>query len=468
MNQGEVPENIPLTIIEVLSSSDGMTGFIKLTKQGENPEPATKEKMIEALTANGVIYGLKESSIEKLAARPIYNIKIEVAKGLCPVDGQDGQVTYYVKRDMEYQPEYSLEGSVDYKNLDYFQIVKKNQILAEIMKKTEGKEGINIFGAAVPARNGRPESSPAGKNTRLIQDGTVLVSDCDGVIRFIRDTIDVNEILKINSDVDQLTGNINFSGDVSVEGDVCDGFTVRSGGNVIVKGVVSDAAIDADGNVHISKGINGGGGNNEIIVRGDLRCKYIENANIHVEGNICADYIINSNVLCMGNIELSGSRELIAGGEIKVLGELFAKDIGAENERITKIEILGIKILDTEKISSLTKDRDDLAEEQQLLTDYFTKFSKSRLSAGDDFIEKMAVLKKQIIIVKDKIELLNNQIQQLQREWTMEYPGSVSCRRKMYQGVKINFGEERFSFNFDNIEHCKIFWCNGTIIQGTL
>ena len=138
MNQGETPENIPLTLIEVLANSDGMTGFIKLTKQGENPAPVTKEQMMEALAANRVIFGIKESSVEKLAARPIYNIKIEVAKGLFPVDGEDGKITYYVKRDSEYQPEYSLEGTVDYKNLDYFQLVKKDQILAEITKATEG------------------------------------------------------------------------------------------------------------------------------------------------------------------------------------------------------------------------------------------------------------------------------------------------------------------------------------------
>jgi uncharacterized protein len=50
----------------------------------------------------------------------------------------------------------------------------------------------------------------------------------------------------------------------------------------------------------------------------------------------------------------------------------------------------------------------------------------------------------------------------------MEFPGAVVCKRKMYQGVKINFGEERFQFQLDNIEHCRIFWADNTIIQGTL
>jgi len=471
MDQNETPEVIqttaPTTLIEVTASDDGMTGFIKLVKQGENPPPLTKEQLMEALQANRIIYGIKESSVEKLAARPIYNIKIEVAKGLPPVHGQDGYVTYYVKRDSEYRPEINLEGTIDYKNLDYFQLVKKDQVLAEITKEAEGTEGRNIYGAAVPAKNGRVPNSPVGKNTHLIQNDTLLVADCDGVIRFTRDIVDVNDMLKINGDVDQLTGNINFTGDVNIEGDVSDGFTVKSGGNIIVKGVVEDAAIEAAGNVHISKGINGGG-TNSIYVGGNLKCKYIEHANIHVEGDIAADYIIDSNVTCMGNIELSGSKELIVGGEVRVFGELHARDIGSESERTTKIEMIGIKNMDTETIEKLTEERNELSERVQLLMENVQKLNHSRMNASDEVLEQLSLAKKQILVIRDKIDELNYQIQQLEKNWTMEFPGSIFCKRKIYQGVKISFGEEKFQFTLDNIEHCRIFWADGKIIQGTL
>ncbi len=467
MNQGELSQNDTVTLIEVIVSDDKMAGFIKLIKQCETPEPIRKEQLQEALTANGITFGIKETSVEKLAARPIFNIRIEVAKGVLPINGEDGNVTFYVQRDSEYHPEYSLEGNVDYKNLDYFQMVKKDQVLAEIIKETKGTDGKNIYGGIVPSKSGKPAFSPVGKNTHLIQDDTVLVADCDGVVRFLRNTIDVNDMLKIRSNVDQLTGNINFTGDVNVDGDVCDGFSVKSSGNLIVKGVVEDAAIEAAGNVHISKGINGGGGH-RIFVGGDLKCKYIENANIHVEGNINADYIIDSNVTCMGDIELAGSRELVVGGEIKVLGELKAKDIGTESERTTRIEVIGIKLIDTESIEQLTKEKDEYSEKMKVLTETTSKLSQSRMNSGNDVIQQLSAAKKQILTIREKLDQLNNRIQELEKDWTMEFPGAVICKRKMYQGVKINFGEERFHFNFDNIEHCRIFWSDGNIIQGTL
>lgn len=471
MDQNETPEvnqtTDPIVTIEVTASDDGMTGFVKLTKEGDNPAPATQEQLMEALKANNIIYGIKETSLEKLAARPIYNIRIEVAKGIPPVLGENGTVTYYVKRDSEYKPEMSQDGFIDYKNLDYFQIVKKGQTLAELTKETEGTEGINIYGGVVPTKNGRPAPSPVGKNTHLIQDDTLLVSDCDGVIRFARDTIDVNDMMKIRGNVDVTTGNLNFSGDINIDGDVSDGFSVKSGGNVIIKGVLEDAAVEAVGNVHISKGINGGT-KNSIYVGGNLKCKYIEHANIHVEGDISADYIIDSNVTCMGNIELSGSKELVVGGEIRVMGELHARDIGSETGRNTKIEVIGIKIMDTETINKLTKDRDDLSERLQLLTEGAQKLNQSRLTGGDEVMEQLAMAKKQIMIIRERVDQLNFQIQQTEKNWTMEFPGAIICKRKMYQGVKVNFGEERFQFQFDNIEHCRIFWADNKIIQGTL
>lgn len=471
MDQNETPEvnqtTVAVTLIEVTASDDGMTGFIKLTKQGENPAPVTKEQLMAALQENRIVYGIKETSVEKLAARPIYNIKIEVAKGLAPVFGQDGFITYYVQRDSEYRPVINMEGTIDYKNLDYFQIVKKDQVLAEITKESEGTEGMNIFGGTVPTRNGKVPNTPVGKNTHLIQDDTLLVADCDGVIRFARDIIDVADMLKINGNVDNLTGNLNFSGDINIEGDVSNGFSVKSGGNIIVKGVVEDAAIEAAGNVHISKGINGGG-SNSIYVGGNLKCKYIEHANIHVEGDISADYIIDSTVTCMGNIELSGGKELVVGGEVKVMGELRAKDIGSESERNTKIEMIGVKIMDTEAIDKLTKERDELNGRVQLLAENAQKLNQSRMNASNEVMEQLAMAKKQILVIRDKVDQLNFQIQQLEKNWTMEFHGAIICKHKIYQGVKINFGEEKFNFTLDNIEHCKIFFADGKIIQGTL
>jgi uncharacterized protein (DUF342 family) len=424
--------------------------------------------MLDALSAQGVVFGIKESSIEKLAMRPIFNLKIEVARGLNPIDGEDGRVIYHVKKDSEYKPIIQDEGIIDYKNIDYFQMVEKGQLLCEIIKETEGIEGCNIFGADVPAKAGRPPEDPKGKNTEYIEDGAKLIASCDGVVRFITSTIEINDTMYINSSVNQQTGNIDFSGDVIVGGDVCEGFTVCSGGNIIVKGVVEAAHIEAAGNVHISNGVNGAG-KEGIFVGGDLRCKYIENANLHVEGNISADYIIDSKIVCNGNIELRGSRELVVGGEIKLLGQLEARDIGTENERVTRIEILGVRNIDTVGINKFNEETEVLQEKAKALMETATKCAdKLKSGRNPQLLEFLDKTMKQILSLKERMDYNMNQVERLENNWTMDYFGEVICKRKIYQGVKINFGDTRFRFNLDNIEHCRIYWHKGEIQQATL
>ncbi len=459
-------ENPP--VLEVLVSDDGITGYIKLVKQEEETGAVTKELLLGALATNKIIFGIKEETVGKLASRLIFNIKMEVAKGIEPVDGEDGTVEFFVKRDMDYKPEFDIEGVVDYKNLDYFQFVKKDQILCKIVKETMGKDGRNIFGGVIPARPGRPPSYPTGKNTMLIENETVLVSTCDGVVRFVGGTIDVNDLLKISTSVDQHTGNINFTGDVTIEGDVCNSFSVKSGGNIIVKGVVEDSTIEAGGNLHISKGINGVL-KNTITVQGDLKCHYIENAIIFVQGNIMADYIIDSRVTCMGNIELSGSNEIVLGGEINVKGELKAREIGSEKERLTKIEVIGEKIMDNDLLEKLNTERDlynakalELVEKAQQLNQSLER------EDNEDLYDQLQLIKKQLFLIKQKISEGSLRIQEVEKNWTMIYDGAVVCKRKLYRGVKIYFGDEKLQFSLDNIEHCRIYYHDGEVVQGTL
>jgi len=455
-------------LFEVSASDDGVIGFLKLIRQDQNPKPVTKEMLFEELKAKNVVFGVKEDVVEKLALRPIYNIKIEVARGILPVSGEDGENRFLVKKDVEYVPEFDSEGIIDYKNIDYFQLVKKDQILCSISKEKPGVPGKNIYGGDLPARAGKPPSYPVGENTLLIDDNTLLVATCDGVVNYVRDTISIRNLLKISSDVDQHTGNINFSGDVTVEGDISNGFSLNVGGNLIIKGVIQDAKIDVGGNLHVSRGINGAL-KQSITVQGDMRCNYVENAIVFVAGNITADYIIDSKITCMGDIELKGGNEMVLGGDIKLKGSLQAKEIGSEKERVTRIEVLGERIVDTELLSKLEEERNLYNEKAMVLIEK-AKTLGDILAMGNNEVAsgQLALVKKQMFLIREKINGLSLKIEDTKQGGFVEYTGAVICKRKVYQGVKIFFGETRFRFSFDNIEHCRIYWNEGEIVQSTL
>ncbi len=466
--EGNETFNDSLNRIDVQVSDDGMVGYIKMEEAEESAEPISLSQLTEALEREKIVFGIAENVLEKLAQRPIYKIRMQVARGIAPVDGKDGEVIYYVKKDADYHPDYSEEGTVDYKSLSYFQTAKKDQLLCDIIPETEGTAGKNIYGVAIPPRKGRPAVSPVGKNTVPSEDGTQLFAACDGVTKYTKDKIDIHETLNIPSNVDQLTGNIDFTGDVVIAGDVCDGYSVKSGGNIIVKGVVECAKLEAAGSIHISKGINGGD-RADIIAGGDFRSLYIENTTLLVHGNVYADYLIGSNVTCFGNIELMGRKELIIGGEIKIYGNINAREIGNENERLTLIEVLGIETTDTKAINEMEKERDASAANLKAFSEAIERFNSLRESRNEVLPEEQyEAARKQISLLKDKINLLTHQIRKLQESGRVEYNGMVACKKKIHQGVTICYGTQRNGPYNEGREHCRIYWHDGEIRQGLL
>ncbi|GAB1477088.1 hypothetical protein MASR2M70_19240 [Bacillota bacterium] len=478
--------------INVIFSDDGMTGYVKLVKaepkavsdeaegagDGDGgdaekeippPEPVSAGEIFEALGKKGIVFGIKEESVRKLADRPIYGIKIEVAKGVDSIDGQDGYIDFYVKRDAVYKPDYNQEGVIDYKNLAYFQQVNKGHLLCDIVRATEGTEGTNIFGGVIPAKNGKEPISPVGKNTVLSEDGRKLTAGVSGVVRFVRDVVDINEVLQIKEDVNQSTGNINFPGDVVIGGDVYHGFSVKSGGNVTIKGMIAGAAVEAAGDIIVGKGINGAS-LEKIKAGGNLRSGYIENADIEIQGDITSDYIIDSNIYCGHNIELVGRNELVVGGNILLRGELTAKTIGNDNERPTRIELLGeTEEGDIESINKLEAEKAEHLESAGKLSATLKQYSRfGELYDERPGPEVIALLVQQLELLKSRIDEITAEIKTIRDELSVTYPGSVICKRKLYQGVKIHFGNEVFRFSLDDLERCRIYCREGEIMQGTL
>lgn len=456
--------------LSVIISDDNMVGYIKLAKEeeeglGEPEKPITCDDIFRFLKDKGVTFGVKKELVEKFAKRPIFGIKIEVARGVDPIDGMDGYVDYFVEKDSVYKPKYSEEGTIDYKNLDYFQQVKEGHLLCEIVKETDGTNGTNIFGAAVQAKKGRPAISPAGKNTLLSADGTMLTAAVSGVVKFKKDIVDINEVLQIRTDVDHSTGNIDFPGDVTIGGDITYGYSVTSGGNIIVRGMIEGARVEAAGDIHIGKGINGAGGE-KIISKGSLRSRYIENADIYVGGDIVTDYIIDSDILCEGNIELSGRNELIVGGTTKLYGDLTAKMIGSENERPTKIEILGNATGDIKTIEAKKKEQMDYDESAAQIMEILRKYSRfGELYSEEIEPDKLNLLRQQYELIKKRVDELEIEIKKLEGEMSVKYSGAIICKKKLYQGVKIYFGNESFYFGLDNLDRCKILCHDGEIMK---
>lgn len=465
----EVEQLNPMDFIEVETSQDSMKLFVKFIKPPKGQEfTPTKELVMEAIEAAGVVFGVKEDLIEKLIARPIYNIKIQVGEGEPAKEGKDGFVDYYVVKDSEYKPEVNEDEDVDFKNLDYFQMVTKGQMLAYIHFPETGADGKDLFGRELPGRDGKEAKSPAGKNTELNEDGTMLYSACDGIVNYVGDTVNINDVIHIAGNVDNNTGNINFSGDVIIEGDVSEGFAVTAGGSIIVKGVVESCQIEAGGDVQIVKGVNGGDGSH-IKVGGDLRSPYIEHAKVDVDGDILAESIIESDVTCEGDIDISNAgKGVLVGGTVNVKGNLVVKTLGNENERITNIKIIGIETGIQDEITSLNVEKETALKNVEKLKSARRKIFQPMLEEDSPVAKQIKQIDTQVNMLLDKIDEISKKIQELKDKWSYEYHGGIVCKGKMFYGTRIYFGDQRYQFNTESLDHCRIYWEEGEIINANL
>jgi uncharacterized protein (DUF342 family) len=432
-----------------------------------NPEPLTQEELERAASGARIVFGLDKATLRALASGPMLGTEFPIARGVPAVNGTDGSVVFRVKRSDEFKPNYGGDDTapVDYKNVDVFQIVKKGQVLCEIAQPTQGTDGTNVFGGAIPARPGKPVPNPCGKNTEWAADGTTLLAAADGVVNFNGTVINVVEQLSIDGDVDLSTGNVRFGGDIVVRGSVNENFIVECGGNLTVKGKIGSADVRVGGNLIVAEGVNGSR-QRSITVGGFMRARYIENGTIKVEGDLFADYIIDSSVECWGNIALSGSKSVLVGGRTAIFGELSANYMGNERGIRTRIELLNPPI-DEETLAKLTEEREALNAE---IKSNAENISKLRLLMSQSDKPEIGILHKQLAeqmpARREKLRLLDEDIRRVKGEDKQRYPGRIVCRRILYSGVDAFAGNLMLQRDHLNMEHCKLRIDKGDWVVG--
>lgn len=355
---GEIPEPEPppqKPVISVKCAGDGMRAEIELSRVSKDTLPPTKEDIEAALAEKGVVYGINEKYLSQLCERPFFNVPIEVAKGLPAQTGKDGYLKYLVETERGLRPKERSDGTMDYYDLGFIHNVSKGDVLCEVHSAEKGEDGCSIFGIVLEGRFGKSTETPIGKNTEFDKENSVIVAMTDGnVVVSPKGIIDVHNVLNISGNVDNSTGNIIFSGDVIIQKDVASGFKVETSGNIVVKGSVEGASLNAKGNISVNQGINGMD-LAKITVGGSLKCKYIQNCHIEAGEDIYADTIMFCTIECNGNIFLAGKRGALIGGKTVIAKTLVAKSLGTDTHVPTHVTMAAVGLKHNEEILELKK-----------------------------------------------------------------------------------------------------------------
>ena len=335
--------------VKVMLDAQRMQAQVMISPPQEGGQHVTLQQLKQALQSAGVTYGVSDAMLNVAVRLKRYNQPFTAAKGTAPKDGMDGRIEEHFAHETLAHPNERTDGSVDYKDLQLIRDIPKGTVIADIIPPTPMQPGTNLLGKPLRGREGKKAAIRPGRGTALSEDGSQLLADRSGNLVFKNGSFEIEETLRIDGSVDNAVGNIVFSGDVVVEGDVCEGYSVRSGRNVTVNGFVEGATIIAKGNVIIKKGMNGMG-KGRIEADGDVNCRFFENSDVYSMGIIEADSILNSTVASEDKILLKGRRGAIMGGSCSARNLIDARSIGSDSRVVTEINLgASSKVLEKHK-----------------------------------------------------------------------------------------------------------------------
>jgi len=444
------PTNDSMASVEMDDAE--MKVFVTIVPPGDGGADLSFDTLKSLMVQYRVYNGVKEDVLTQLADKPIYREKVEVAEGLRPQNGKDAYILYHFETD---QTKISLKegtnGRVNFKDLGIIQNVVQNQKLAEKIPAEDGVDGKTVTGKILPARAGSDIQLPVGNNVHVGDDGNTVLADINGQVILVSGKINVEPVFTVEGDVNLKTGNIIFLGTVVVTGNVEDGFSVKAAGNIEVKGTVSKAELDAEGEIVIYQGINGKGGG-KIRAGKSLVSKFIENANVEA-GNmvIVSDGIINSNVDAIKSIVVQGKRAAIMGGRLRAGEEINALVLGNSNsgtETICEVGFDPHSKIELERLTETKVKNEAELEDMRLDLQNLINTKKQRKSLPEEkenylreLMDRRQVLSEELQVAIEGIEKVQAYMKEIQVR------GKVSAAKKVWPGVKIVIRDEKMDVN---------------------
>ena len=390
------------------------------------------EDIKAALEEKGVVYGINEETI-KNGVRSL--TPFVAAEGKQVQHGENARIERKFDLSRKNMPKIDEFNRADYKDMGLFVLVKKGDLLAVRIPQTEGKPGKNIFGLDVPARTGRPIPMPQGKNTE-VRNENELYATIDGQIVDSTRKIDIDPHLDIRSSVGTGTGNIDFTGSVSIKGNVEAGFVVKATGDIEIGGMVNGAEVYGR-NVVIKGGING---QNRGIVKAveDVQAQFAENANIEAGRDVSIiDAILHSNVRAGNRVYVEERRGIITGGSVAAGEEIRCKMAGNAAAVVTKLAVGVDPTVQKRYIEICRECKEDRGRLKQItqMLNTLSKIDVSRLP--QQRIDQINTLTRSQFPLAGKIKRAEKEIQALEEAMGRMKDGKIRVADTVYPGVRI-------------------------------
>lgn len=212
------------------------------TLEGEYPPFIEFDELMKIIKAKKIIYGINEENIIRaIEDKSIYNLLI--AKGYSSILPREDQLKLLFMEENFNEVKEEQE-KIDYREINNVISVKESQIIAEIIEGENGKEGKNVFGDIIKAKDKKNVKFIIGQGC-ILKDNNIK-STISGIPKSSKNKIWIEPLYILNDDVKIANGNINFTSNVQIEGRVTEGMKVVAGAAVNIRDGVFSSSVSAN------------------------------------------------------------------------------------------------------------------------------------------------------------------------------------------------------------------------------
>lgn len=440
----------------IVRISPEMTEAYITVSAPEEGESYTEGDLRDILEKHGVVYGIKREVLNDILKNEKYFTECLVAEGSHAIEGRDGYFEFLFNTEVDNKPKVLKDGSVDYSSMAKLEIVEEGAEIVRYTPAKQGLDGIDVRGDIIKCRPGKDLPQIKGKGFTVSEDKTSYTANVCGKVQYDNERLVVSNTLTIEGDVTRITGDIDFTGDVLIRGNVVTGMRVHTTGNIIVDGHVEAAVLDAGGDVILKNGMQGGG-KGEINAGGDVSGKFFEQATIYAKGNVNANALMNCNIISEGKIIVSGRLGVLVGGSAGAVEGIEATIVGNMSE--VKMHInLGVDYTFygrlselEEKVKTIREDIDKLNLAMQKISEIIDKAPNADLSQ-----KKIEILRAKISR-EAELTVLTDEIHKINALIDKSVNAKLIVNKSIYRGTKITINGVTKNIESENynLTYCK-------------
>lgn len=443
-------------------SEDGMYFTGRFYPPGNGGMRMTMEEIVQDIKEQGIHSGIDEAAVQDFLENPVYCTDIVLAKGEEVVPGRDARIQYAFRTHIDAKPTRKPDGSVDFFHLNTINHCKEGELLATLIPEVKGKPGRNLRGETIMPAEVRTKRLKYGKHVLLSEDEKSLISEINGHVSLVGDTVFVSNVYEVEN-IGPSTGNIDSEGSVVVNGNVQAGYSVKASGNVIVKGVVEGAQIEAGGDIIVACGMNGMG-KGVLRAKGSVISKFFENTTVYSNSFVEADAILHSTVIAQTEINVDGRKGFIVGGSVRATNKVSCRMLGSSMGVATSVEV-GIDPQKKIKYQTLQKEmmeiKRGLKSTQPVIMGLTkklragAKFSPEQVKYFQTMVEKNTAMTDRLLECENEYDVLDEQIQG-------NHKAMVCVREDVYSDTKITIQDASLTLK-KALSYCRFVYEKGEV-----